>query len=258
MKNGYFVSELKRAFFSRNMLISQLLIFACIFIGSFEFLFHEYPGVNAIYLFMYSYSEGTSAILSLLFPVLVSLPFAASYVTDVRTGFIHYISYRMSRKKYLVIRLLVNGLASGYVMASSLLVSFVIFLLIKKFDVSVVDTLQITVLRRVYEHSPVLFVWMMILNSFVCGGVFSTLALGISPLIRNHYLTIVFPFAFYIISGTLLAQINKFLNAAMLFDLEYDPNLKISYVALYDFILLSIGVALFLIGAGKHAESFEH
>ncbi|WP_199426748.1 hypothetical protein [Thermaerobacillus caldiproteolyticus] len=254
MKNGYFAIELKRAFFSRNTLISQLLIFACIFIGSFEFIFHQYPGVNAIYLFMYSHSEGTSAILSLLFPVLVSLPFAASYVTDVRTGLINYISYRMSRKKYLLIRLLVNGLVSGYVIASSLLVSFIIFLLIKKFDVSVVDTLNIIVLRGVYEYSPVLFVLIMILNSFVCGVVFSTLALGISTFIHNHYLTIVFPFAFYIISGTLLFQINKFLNSAMLFDLEYYPDLKISYVVLYDLILLIIGVALFFIGAAKHAE----
>ncbi len=251
---SYIKEELKRAFFSKTTAISFLLTFICIFIGSAEYIFKNYPGTNAIYLFMYAYSQGTSAVLSFAFPMLVSLPYAASLVEDFNSGFNHYIFIKMKSVRYLVIRLLVNALAGGLVLFLSLLISFFLFAVTKNFDLSSTDLLNINLYNSIYQESPVIYIFILIANSFVCGVVFSTLGLGLSTIFKNQYLAVLSPFVFYIFSGTILVQINKYFNAAILFDINYYKDLKLVNILSYDVVLLLTGVIIFFIGALRYEE----
>lgn len=257
MTKGYFKAELKRAIYSRNTLFSAVLIYVCIFIGTVEYLFQFTSMTNATYLFLMGHSKGTLSIISLLFPILVSIPFAASYVSDLQSGFIQYIYVRMGRLKYIAIRLLVNGLVSGGVISSSLLISFFFFMLIRGFDVSPSSYINVSLkngLYELYHNWTVGYILLFILHSFISGVLFSTLGLGLSTFLKNKYFAVLSPFLFYIVSGTLLIHINKFFHSAILFNLGVYGDLQYSYVMLYTIILLVVGVTLFIIGALKNAE----
>lgn len=95
---------------------------------------------------------------------------------------------------------------------------------------------------------------LIIIISFIFSAIFSTLALGISPWIRNRYLTFIFPFFFYIISGTIfeyifqITKLNRYfsLNAINLFDLN--PIASKANIIIYQVILFLIGISLFYFG----------
>jgi hypothetical protein len=198
--------------------------------------------------------DGTSAVLSVVFPILVALPFASSYVVDVDSGMIDYIYLRMGRIKYLLTRLLVNALVSGFVISSSLLISFILFLMIKNFDVQPINSVSVVLFKEIFNESPVVYILIYILNTFICGAVFSTFGLGLSTIIKKQYFAVLSPFLLYILSGTLFTQINKFFNSAILFDLNYYGDLKIIHVLFYDIFLLILSISIFLIGALKDGK----
>lgn len=248
----YFREELRRAVLSRNTLVTGTLIILCLFLGSAEFIFNRYPGVNAMYLFLFAHSKGTSSILNLLFPIIVSIPFAASYVQDVRSGFASYIFLRTSKMKYAVTRLVVNGMVSSGIVIVCMLGMYILFLLLTGFDIGYTESVSITMFNEFYKESPVLYVFFLILNSGLCAIVFSTLGLGISTLIRNQYITLVVPFVYYLLSGTVLIQINKYFNSAMLYDVNFYPENNYVNILVYDAVLLLIGIILFLLGVRKH------
>ncbi|MBU5355188.1 hypothetical protein ACN9MH_00895 [Paenibacillus silvae] len=257
MNMGYFKTELKRAIYSKNTLISAALIYICIFIGTIEYLFQFTTMTNATYLFLMGHSTGTISIISLLFPILVSIPFASSYVSDVQSGFIQYIQTRLEKWKYITVRLLINGLVSGGIISTCLLVSFFFFMLIRGFDVSPSPYINVSSKNELYDlyHNWTTgYILLYILQSFISGVVFSTLGLGLSTFIKNKYFAVLSPFLFYIVSGTLLIQINKFFHSAIIFNLGTYGDLKYSYVVLYTIILLGVGVTLFTVGVLKNDE----
>lgn len=83
--------------------------------------------------------------------------------------------------------------------------------------------------------------------SFIFNVVFSTLSLGLSPWIKNRYLTTLSSFFYYFLSGTLLVSIGLTnLNANILYTLN--PIAAESNIILYQIILFIIGVILFFTG----------
>ncbi|MBH0176247.1 hypothetical protein IHV09_22070 [Fictibacillus sp. 23RED33] len=250
----YIKEEFKRAFISKNTAISLILCIICILVGSFEsFYLFGFLQNNAFNLFMLSYSEGTSAILSTLFPLIVSIPFVSSYLSDVNSGLINYIVLKTGRLKYLTIKLIVNGVVGGSVIAGSLFFSFIIYLIVTGFSKAELSNSTV-VFGDIYQQNPVLYIYLLILNSFICGMCFSTFGIGMSTLLKNKYLSVIFPFLFYIFSGTILLQINKLFNSVITYDLNFYYDLKYTDVLLYQGLLFLIGISLFYSGAKINEE----
>lgn len=251
LKN-YFQEELKRAFISKSTGFSILIILLCLIIGAIESYLFPDPNNNAFNLLITGYSGGTASVLSIIFPVLVSIPFASSYVTDMQTGYLKYVFTKMETWKYIVIRLLVNGLVGGFVLSFSLLIAFIVFVLLKGTHSTTVNS-QLLVFANIFVNYPFVYILLMILNAFLCGLVFSTFALGFSSLLKNKYLSILFPFLFYIFSGTVLIKFNHLLHGAITYSLTF-VNSSYSTVLSYDMVLLTIGIITFMLGVQKNAE----
>lgn len=252
--NLYIKEEFKRAIYSKNFFISFALCLICIIIGSFESIYYfGFQQSNAYNLFMLSYSEGTNAILSMIFALIVSIPYVASYLSDINTGHASYIILRAGKMNYLLIRLIINAIVGGIVLSISLMITFIVYLLLTGFSPAQLDNVTI-VFAGVYNLNPFIYILLLVINSFFCGAAFSTFGLGMSTIIKNRYLCVIFPFLFYIFSGTILNQINPFFNSVITYDLNFIQNLNYSYVLLYELFLFGIGMITFFVGANKHAE----
>jgi hypothetical protein len=143
-------------------------------------------------------------------------------------------------------RLVINAIASGLVVLIPQIM--ILAFLIIKFGINNTAMDIYGAFSGLFYYSKPLYVVLLLILSFVSSAVFSTFALGISSATENKYLTILIPFVYIIISGTIfeLIGINKLfsLNIIILFDVMFNGNLTIANVLIYEFILLIIGVAL--------------
>jgi len=247
LKN-YIKNEFKRGFFSKRNLIAIVLCFLSIVLYKFEDLFNTYWKVEASYLFTWS----TRGFIGIFAPILVCLPFADSYLDDVDSGMQKYLYIKITRLKYGVIKLFVNGLLGGLVLLIGSFLSFLIFL--SRGIYVVKDANIINGLADLYTKSPFGYIFLIIFCMFIFGIVFSTLGLSISTIIKNKYVSMLFPFIFYMILSVFLDGVIDCLNPSRLM-LLIDG--RIFTIFLYDFILFVIGVTIFLIKILKSGDVIE-
>ena len=240
--NYYFKNEFKRVLFSRRSIYVFIITLGLLLISFFNFINIEGFNLNefkVIYDSLDVYIYIRKDLLVLIAPILASLVFSDSYL-------LNYIYIRTNKIKYITIKLLVNALVSGIVItfASSIIILFLIILL----GVNNNHLHDITgPFNFIYYQSRILYFLLLLGVSFIFNVVFSTLSLGLSPWIKNRYLTTLSSFFYYFLSGTLLVSIGLTnLNANILYTLN--PIAAESNIILYQIILFIIGVILFFTG----------
>ena len=247
--NYYFKNEFKRVLFSRRSIYVFIITLGLLLISFFNFINIEGFNLNefkVIYDSLDVYIYIRKDLLVLIAPILASLVFSDSYLLDSESGFLNYIYIRTNKIKYITIKLLVNALVSGIVItfASSIIILFLIILL----GVNNNHLHDITgPFNFIYYQSRILYFLLLLGVSFIFNVVFSTLSLGLSPWIKNRYLTTLSSFFYYFLSETLLVSIGLTnLNANILYTLN--PIAAESNIILYQIILFIIGVILFFTG----------
>lgn len=256
---AYIKEEFKRAFFSKFMLIAIVLSIGSTLVGMFEYLLWlPYGGISVIYIFLSGYNIGTLNILALLFPIIASLPFAGSYLEDMKTGFANYLHLRIKRKTYILIRLLVNGLAGGFALFVGPFIGFIIVAIAKpifslpmlKEEIETVQTLQ-----EIGINYPWLMIFAILIMLFLCGFIFATMSLGISTIIHNIYISLLAPFVVLIFSGTVLLSINPDFHLIRLYDISYVTD-SFQQVILGGTVL-AISILLYFIGGYIFNEKYR-
>ena len=137
-----------RAILSKNALISFIITFLVLFIAFLEFVHFPRFSINnmrdrydAIYLFTRIRHSTKASILVLIAPLLASLAFSDSYLSDKESGFLKFIYLRIGQKKYIFSKIIVNSIVSGLVIS---LASFVmLFFLICVYGIKDVNTLNL-------------------------------------------------------------------------------------------------------------------
>lgn len=252
----YINQELRRAFFSKATLLSVLLSTILMFWGMFESLRWVASGdVSILYAFSLGYNSGTSNFLIIAFPILACIPFAMSYKTDSLSGFTRYIYIRGNKVNYKIIKLCINSIVGGFVVFIGPFIGF-IYLLINKvlFGAPMIKEQLETVsyFKSIGVNSPILMMIVILGILFFCGVIFSTLGLGISTLMNNKYVAVLVPFIYFIISATVLSNINTYLNVVALYDVDY--GMSFGQRTLYGGILIILSIVVFFIGG---SEKFE-
>lgn len=252
----YLKEEMIRAFLSKAMFISIIISIFLMFFGMFEALPWVIGGNSSIlYTFLQGYNSGTGNFLIIAFPILACIPFAASYRTDAESGFNRYIYNRMKKPQYMVVRLIVNALAGGFVVFIGPFIAF-LFLLIGKpiFGAPMVKEEMETVqfFNSIGIQSPMVMMFIILGILFMCGAIFSTFGLGVSVILNNKYVAMLVPFVYLIISATLLMKIHPYLNVIALYDVDY--GMSFSQRFLYGGSILIISILLFFIGGSKRVE----
>jgi len=247
--SSYFKSELKRATISKNTLIALILTIALYFIGYYEFTgfigfnvkeFKEiYDSIDIFIVIRKSY-------LSLLIPLIASMVFSDSYLLDLETGYLNFIYLRLSRKRYMLIKILVNAIISGLVIVVSSIIVFIILYLIFGINENSLFNEVTGTFSLIYKKNKSIYFLILIITSFIFNVIFATLSLGLSPYLKNRYLTVIASFAYYVISATIFVSLKLFqLNATLLFTLNY---LSSGMLIIYQILLFLVGVILFYFG----------
>lgn len=198
--SNYFKNDFKRAFFSRYNLIAMIIIF---FISVIEIYYanstHNELKNNGVYLMMAVLNSGRIALLPLLCPLIICMPYVISYLQDKEYGFINFVITRVEKKTYLKIRIIINAIVSFLVMFLPLIVIYLVLLLFKGVpSINLFHEGDATGLASsiAYKYQSIYPIF-CILGYSIFGATYGTFALGLSTVINNKYLSLIIPTIIY-------------------------------------------------------------
>ena len=211
-----FKIELKRAILNKWMVISILIGFVICCLPIYEkfnnmqlFLSSKYvPGAEHIVttatvyqqFILFDRFEPCLYIFLFIMPILVSLPYGASFYNDTRSGYIKQIITRSNTRKYLFSKYLSTFISGGVVATIPVVTNFMILALIYPLNKPIrfytnyrgEETFTIDLFFE-YPLLHTIF-WCFVL--FVVAGLLATISLAISRVVDNYFGIILTPFAF--------------------------------------------------------------
>ena len=122
-------SAIKQAIFSKDFLIGFIGVIVVVFVSSvselIEALCVDELLPNAFHNFLIENALVSDA-MTLALPIIAALPFTASLVNDIKSGFIKYYLHRTSRKNYITSKCIASCISGGLVLALGILASYII------------------------------------------------------------------------------------------------------------------------------------
>lgn len=245
--NRYIFSQIKKTIINKRFIILIIAITATIFICEFESYSFEYQFLDFFLMGVY---DDTTAIISLVFPLICTIPYALSYYNDANSGYGELILLKTSKTKYSVSKYIVNFICSGLSLMIPILIYYIFCIIFcgTSVDNDYITTYN-TFLPEVRINYPFIYGFIFVINSFLCGAMFSSIALAVASWINNKYIIFLSPFIFYV-ATQFLAPVSYYLSSDRLYKLntammEYS---KLSSILIYDFILLIGAFTIFIIG----------
>lgn len=254
----YVKQECKRAFISYRMLIATIASIGVVFLSIFGyFLSLDSPAMSLTYIFFSSYSYGTTTFLPLLFPLICSLPFTTSLIEDRKSGIHNYFLYRFSPIRYITIKLCINGLAGAIAVIIGpvvLMLTLISIRLINGTQWFLADSISsIDYFHTLQIESPYSMMLLVIVFIFIASLLFSTIGLAISTIIKNVYITWLFPFILFIFTGVGLNLISNKFYLLRIYDPSYS-NSSLWSTGLLTVVLFIIAIGLYYWKARKYDE----
>ncbi len=103
------LNDLRRGIINRAFLVAVLLQILLLYFGGRED-WPYYAGLDGFYLFA---ASRELSVTHLYFPIIVCLPFALSFASDMRQGFIFSELHRSGRARYITARIMANTIAGA-------------------------------------------------------------------------------------------------------------------------------------------------
>lgn len=145
---------------------------------------------------LFSPSE-MSNLFFILIPILSAISFSDSYLEDLNSGFLKNVLSRCSKRNYLHSKFFANFIVSGITIALPLLIQL-IFLLATRPNImpyKLSGTISMGWLNLdLFFNNPLAYTLIWIFISFMFAGVISSIALGISIVLRNKFVAVIAPF----------------------------------------------------------------
>lgn len=208
-------SELYRAIWNRSLLLAILLGFAALVYGLLEYNQgpHNLPGAHP---FLYNAYDAViwaqKGPISLLVPLVATLPFADSFALDRVQNYLSYVLVRSSLRRYFISKFLTNLLVGGLAVALPLLILFIITsityprgLLPIAESRAVVGGYPDGPMSHLYRLAPDWYILFLVAIGFIFGAVYATLSLAISLITTNRYIILATPFLLYHLANFVLA-----------------------------------------------------
>lgn len=203
--------EFKRAFFNRLFLISvllgsiiavlQLTDRAIFWVNTTNLYPNEYPP-SIFNSCIGLYPSMWSSIFYLIFPILASLPFADSYLVDVKTGYIKNIYTRGKKIHYLVSKFLAVFLSGGTAILIPLLLNLFLVSLCVPAVIPTASTGFFPIFgfatgAAIYYTHPFIYIFLFFLLIFITAGILACTALLFSFFVRFKYVALLTPFLLF-------------------------------------------------------------
>jgi hypothetical protein len=137
-------------------------------------------------------------ILSLMAPIIVTLPFVASFIEDKEKFFLRNILIRKSRICYFTQKYIATGLLGGLAIALPLFLLLVLNLIIyPKGNVNFFSI--VGPFSAVFKYSQFAYAVILIINSYIFGFIYANIGLTISFFIKSKVVAIISPLLLYIL-----------------------------------------------------------
>lgn len=254
--------EIKRIFKRKSLYVALLIGIA---IASLEVFSNNHIRLkskdfidlsNGVYNNLMLYNVGKyMRMLQMIFPLMVTIVFADSYLEDVKSGFIKNIITRYDKKKYLVNRFLVNFVISGLIISIPYIVNYMLYAsFIPSIEPKIFfssPALEVrNFLPHVYYKIPLLHVFIRIFLLFIYGGAFSSIALASSIYSRNKYVITIIPFIVYIAMDVITQMLLNYRYSPMMF--LFNPTGYNHMFIAVPLILITACFSIFIIGGMKN------
>ena len=133
-------------------------------------------------------------------PLLCTLPYGASYYSDIKSGYIKQLLTRCNIKTYLVSKYFATFISGGVVITLPLIMQFMILMIFfplhnpARFGSPING--ETTFCIDLFFNYPILHSLLWCIIVFIVAGLLSTLALAVSRVIYNYFGIILTPFLF--------------------------------------------------------------
>lgn len=230
-------------------------------IGSGESIDYPHSVFNSNLMFglqsFYSYIYYFSIIL------LATVPYAASYFTDMKDGYIKNVSTRMNTTGYLAGKYLAVFVSAGSICVIPLILNTYLTAMVLPSLTPEVATARFAVsgngsfAKELFFTYPYLYTLLYLVIDFVMTGLFGCLALVISRIVNNRYIVMFFPFIVFLVFQTVIAYTPlALLGPFFIMDPAQDNYFeKAGYIISGIAALLLITVAGFKISGGKKRDA---
>lgn len=210
--NSILKFELKRAFINRFFVISVLLgsiisvlqtveaSFPYAFDMNFEYdiypmsVFNSYIGLSMTSVWTY--------VFFMVFPLVASLPYSSSYLSDVKSGYVKTIFIKTKKVYYFSAKLLAVFLSGGTAVLLPLNINLLLTALcvpavIPDISVGIFPVFGDGFAAALYYTHPFIYILIYDLIIFVTSGVLACTALAFSHFIKYKYVVMLSPFLLF-------------------------------------------------------------
>lgn len=241
MKINYY---LKRHFFLLASIVVGivLLFYADYRARNIWFVIGMDNNINAL---MTAMGCGLDSWMGIFFPVLATVPFATSYVSDQKSGYFSSQRLRKHNKCYFIEKLWKSALTGSLSLAVPVAFFSIYLWMNNPCSASLYDESGDTVtsfMAHFAEKDPKLYMALIVLLTAIAGASMAVFALGISTMVKNEFLTLLIPFGICILSAILGDKNNLLLT----FCPSEQADISLYRVLIMDLIVLAIGVGLWI------------
>lgn len=149
-------------------------------------------------------------IFGLIAPLLVTLPFAASFTDDRVSGFVRMSVTRSKRWEYLASKLGMNAVIGGLTLVIPHIVIFIVAAILLPEGLRPEGNWRITPtgpFSDIYATMPFMYCLFLLGLSFVFGMVYAVIGVFVSTLTDNRYIVLTTPFLFYFVGNFIIAHV---------------------------------------------------
>ncbi len=230
------VSNIRQAIVNRNFLLSAIGVVLVVFLSSTESIIEMFRmdaalKPNGFYALLVLGALSTNS-MTLVLPIFCALPYTASFVDDIKSGFIKQYLHRTDIKNYTAGKLIACALSGGLTLVAGLLLACGISAL-------VFTPIEAGLVKGVVMQ-PYFVQFLTRVLLFFCSGAFwSVLGMTLAAITGSRYMAFASPFILYYI----LIILNE----------RYFPSLYVLYPKEWlnptDFwVMGKLGVMLLLLG----------
>lgn len=192
-----------------------------------------------------------------LIPILAAMPYAVTYLSDIKSGIIKNYVTRTAKFNYLFAKYIAVFVTGGVAVVVPLLINYLTAIAVLPslvWPVGVFSSSPTGIWSSVFYTHPHIYMIMYMILFFVCGGLMSTIALIVSAIVNNRFVAILAPYIITEFANAVLRMSDKRwirgIAPAKLFDMS-QSNVETSYIV-YISALLLLGVVVYFIGGLKH------
>lgn len=203
-----------------------------------------------------------SIIFMYIFPILAALPFADSFYTDVKSGFVKNVFIRTQKSNYLAAKYVSVFLSAGVAVVIPLMINLIITAAILPSVLPEPYTSGFPIglngmWSGLYFTDPYLYVFLYFILDFVLAGILACAALAMSFIVSNRFIVLLSPFVIciflHMIGG--VTGFSKIDVLAFVLPVQIAANLNAFAVVGWALVLALPTAAAFFV-KGKKNETF--